>query len=95
MTYLTNLTGAALGTCYNLALTHGAPLGLLLNHAFICGAAPSHSSVQQAISEAKDIQSQVLGNIHYPEEREKIVDLEAYIIFKDVVRSSHHSYQWE
>jgi carbamoyltransferase len=78
-------TGAALGACYNFAMSHGAPLGPPLKHAFICGSAPANSSVEQAISEAQDIQSRVLGNIDDPTEREKIADLVAYIISQDGV----------
>ncbi len=78
-------TGAALGACYNFAMSHGAPLGPPLKHAFICGSAPANSSVEQAISEAQDIQSQVLGNIDDPTECEKIADLVAYIISQDGV----------
>lgn len=73
-------TGAALGACYHFAMTHGAPLGPPLTHAFVCGRAPSPESVIQAITEAPDIQSRVLGNINDPAELKKIADLVAYII---------------
>ena len=78
-------TGAALGACYNFAMSHGAPLGPPLKHAFICGSAPVDGSIEKSISEAGDIQSRVLGNIYDPAEREQIADLVAYIISHDGV----------
>jgi len=76
-------TGAAMGACYNFAMSHGAPLGPPLRHAFLCGNAPAEGSIELSIREAQDIQSRVLGNIHDPGEREQIADFVAYIISND------------
>ena len=78
-------TGAAMGACYNFAMTHGATLGPSLKHAFICGGAPADGSIEQALAEAQDTRSMNLGNINDPVDREKIADLVATIIAHDGV----------
>ena len=76
-------TGAAMGACYNFAMSHGAALGPPLKHAFLCGNAPADDSIERSIREAQDIQSRVLGNIHNADEREQIADLVANILSHD------------
>jgi len=78
-------TGAGVGACYNFALSHGAPLGPPLKHAFICGSAPASEEIERALAAAEETKSLVLGNIHDPAEREKIADLVATIISQDGV----------
>ena len=78
-------TGAAMGACYNFAMTHGAPLGPSLSHAFFCGAAPADGDIEQALAEAEDTKSMDLGNIHNLMDREEIADLVANIIAHDGV----------
>ena len=78
-------TGAAMGACYNFAMTHGAPLGPSLKHAFVCGSAPADGSIEQALAEAEDTRSMELGNTDDPIDRERIADLVAHIIAHDGV----------
>jgi carbamoyltransferase len=78
-------TGAGMGACYNFALSHGAPLGPPLQHAFICGSAPANEDIEQAIAAAEDTKSLVIGNVNNPAERRQIADLVAYIISRDGV----------
>jgi len=78
-------TGAGVGACYNFALSHGAPLGPPLKHAFICGSAPASEEIERALAAAEETKSLVLGNIHDPAEREKVADLVATIISQDGV----------
>jgi carbamoyltransferase len=78
-------TGAGLGACYSFALSHGAPLGPALVHAFLCGSAASSEDIQLAIREADDTRGIELGNIHNPEERKRIADLAAHILARDGV----------
>ena len=78
-------TGAGMGACYNFALSHGAPLGPPLQHAFICGSAPTNEDIAKAIAEAEDTKSLAIGNINHPAGRRQISDLIAYIISRDGV----------
>jgi carbamoyltransferase len=78
-------TGAAMGACYNFALSHGASLGPPMKHAFICGSAPSNGSIENAISEADDTKSIELGNTNDLKERDRIADIVANIIAHDGV----------
>jgi carbamoyltransferase len=78
-------TGAAMGACYNFALTHGAPLGPPMRQAFLCGGAPADSSIEQALAGAEDVRSLEIGNIVEPAGRERIADLIATIIAQDGV----------
>ncbi len=76
-------TGAGMGACYNFAMSHGAPLGPVMKHAFICGRDSSNGRIEQAMSEADEIKSIELGNINNPKEREQVADLVAHIITQD------------
>ncbi len=78
-------TGAAMGACYNFALTHGAPLGPPMRHAFLCGCAPADGSVEQGLAEAGDMKSMALGRVNDPADRERIADLVANVIAHDGV----------
>jgi len=78
-------TGAGMGACYNFAMSHGAPLGPPLKHAFICGRSPTWDSIEQAVAEADDIKGVEVGNISDPKERERVADLVANIIAHDGV----------
>ena len=78
-------TGAAMGACYNFAMTHGAPLGPPMRHAFLCGRAPADASIEQAVAGAEDVRSMNVGNIGDPAGRERIADLIATIIAHDGV----------
>ncbi len=73
-------TGAGMGACYNFAMSHGAPLGPPLKHAFICGRAPTWDSIEQAVAEADDTKGVEVGNIDDPKELERVADLVATII---------------
>ena len=76
-------TGAAMGACYNFAMTHGASLGPSLKHAFICGSAADDCSIEQALAGAEDTKSMEVGNIYDAKDRERIADLVANIIARD------------
>jgi carbamoyltransferase len=78
-------TGAGMGACYNFAMSHGAPLGPPLQHAFICGNSPANGGIERSLAKAEDTGSLVVGNIYNPVEREHIADLVAYIISRDGV----------
>lgn len=78
-------TGAAMGACYNFAMSHGAPLGPAMKHAFICGSAPSKGDVELAIVEAENTKSLAVGNILDPKGRQRVADLVANIITNDGV----------
>lgn len=78
-------TGAAMGACYNFAMSHGAPLGPAMKHAFICGSAPSKGDVELAIIEAENTRSLAVGNILNPKGRQQVADLVANIIANDGV----------
>lgn len=78
-------TRAAMGACYHFAMTHGAPPGPSLKHAFVCGSAPADGSIEQALAEAEDTRSMELGNIDDPNDRERIADLIANILAHDGV----------
>jgi carbamoyltransferase len=78
-------TGAGMGACYSFALSHGAPMGPPLQHAFICGSAPTNEDIARAIDEAEDTKSMAIGNINHPSGRRQIADLIATIISRDGV----------
>jgi len=78
-------TGAAMGACYNFAMSHGAPLGPPLKHAFLCGWGTSDTCIEDAISQAKEMKSMELGRVDQKEDREAIADLLAHIIAQDGV----------
>jgi carbamoyltransferase len=78
-------TGTGMGACYNFCLSHGAPLGPELTHAFLCGNAPTSESIEKAIEQAKETGNVFLGNINDPAEQDRIADLIAQIIAKNGV----------
>ncbi|MBN1223758.1 MAG: carbamoyltransferase [Candidatus Aminicenantes bacterium] len=78
-------TGAGMGACYNFCLSHGAPLGPAMKHAFLCGSLPGSENIAEAIQEAKNTKEVFLGNIRNPMEQERIAALVAKIVAENGV----------
>ncbi len=77
--------GVTVGAAYNFALTHAAPLGAKLRHAFYCGMAPTNGDIEAALRTANEIGWQMLGDTSDTAGRERIADLLASCIARDGV----------
>ena len=72
--------GTAMGSAYQFALTHGAPLGKPLQHAFYCGKPPTTAEIKNALKLNNDIGFVHLSNIHHKDTLNNIADLLAFIV---------------
>jgi carbamoyltransferase len=78
-------TGTAMGAAYQFAISHGAPFGPRMTHAFLCGSSPSSAAIEQAIRRDDEVASRKLGNVRDPSALARIADLVASIIADDGV----------
>jgi carbamoyltransferase len=77
--------GVTAGAAFNFALTHGAPVGEPLRHAFYCGPAPASAEIAEVLRAADEIGWIALGDTSHARMRNAVADLVAYIVSQDGV----------
>jgi carbamoyltransferase len=78
-----NDAGVAMGAAYMGAYLAGACPGAPLEHAFYCGAAPTHAAIRGALTAAPDVEWSPIGNVASVRGREAVADLMAYMTAHD------------